>query len=81
MSWETNGNFSRDDRTDETLIGYLLEALDEDDLAKVEVQLRTEPEIRWRLEQLRSMLDPLAADTHDPGPSPGLRPRNGRRAG
>src|SRR5262249_19132549 len=54
---------------DENLIGYLLKALDDDTTAVVEAQLQSDAETRWRLEQLRSALEPLAADKRD-GPLP-----------
>src|SRR5207302_3033194 len=46
----------------ENLIGYLLKALDDDTSAKVEAQLQADSDARWRLEQLRLALEPLAAD-------------------
>jgi hypothetical protein len=50
------------DTLDENLIGYLLDALDETTRAEVAARLEKDEEARWRLEQLRQALEPLAAD-------------------
>jgi prepilin-type processing-associated H-X9-DG protein len=47
---------------DENLAGYLLDALEPDERRQVEAYLRTHPEARERLKQLRLALEPLAAD-------------------
>jgi prepilin-type processing-associated H-X9-DG protein len=60
---------------DENLIGYLLEALDEDAMAQVAAQLQANQETRWRLEQLRPALEPLHADQEDPPPPHALAVR------
>ena len=46
---------------DENLLGYLLNALDDDAQRQVEEELRTQPEARAKLERLRLALAPLAA--------------------
>jgi hypothetical protein len=56
---------------DENLVGYLLKALDADSTREVEAYLRTHPEERNRLEQLRRVIAPLAVDMDDE-PPPGL---------
>ena len=63
------------DRLEENLIGYLLEALDGKTRAQVEAQLHAEPETRWRLEQLRLAMEPLALDRAEVAPPPGLAVR------
>ena len=60
---------------DETLIGYLLDALDRDARQAVEAHLRQHPETRARLTELARMLEPLAADADGPEPPPGLADR------
>lgn len=55
--------------TDEELIGYLLDALDTEDRAVVEVCVQADPETAARLEQLRVALLPLAT-LREPEPSP-----------
>jgi hypothetical protein len=57
---------------DENLVGYLLEALDPDERRAVDARLRDDPEARARLEALRPLLAPLAADADPPEPPPGL---------
>jgi hypothetical protein len=57
---------------DENLLGYLLDALDSDARRAVEAHLRLHPEARARLEELRQMLAPLAADADAPEPPPAL---------
>jgi hypothetical protein len=57
---------------DENLLGYLLDALDLDAHRAVEAHLRLHPEARARLEELRLMLAPLAADADAPEPPPNL---------
>lgn len=56
---------------DENLVGYLLNALDDDSRRGVEVYLRTNPAARHKLARLRELLAPLAAD-RDVTPPPGL---------
>jgi prepilin-type processing-associated H-X9-DG protein len=55
--------------TDADLIGYLLDALDDDDRVAVESHLRANPDAAARLEQLRLTLAPLEAD-REPDPVP-----------
>jgi prepilin-type processing-associated H-X9-DG protein len=47
---------------DEHLVGYLLDALDPDTQRQIEAELRDDPGARDRLEELRELLSPLAAD-------------------
>lgn len=60
---------------DENLLGYLLDALDPDDHRQVEAYLRTSPEGRRRLDTLRRLLQPLAADRDGDEPPAGLADR------
>jgi hypothetical protein len=53
---------------DENLVGYLLKALDTESTREVEAYLRTNPEERNRLEMLRRVIAPLAADPDDEPP-------------
>jgi hypothetical protein len=57
---------------DEMLLGYLLEALDDDDRRAVEDQLAQDSGVRDRLEALRAKLQPLALDADDIDPPAGL---------
>ncbi|HXG10249.1 MAG TPA: hypothetical protein VNK04_10700 [Gemmataceae bacterium] len=57
---------------DENLVGYLLKSLDPDTHRQVENYLRDDAGARRRLEQLRLVLEPLAADAEPPEPPPGL---------
>ena len=57
---------------DENLVGYLLNALDDDTRRGVESYLRTNPEARFKLARLRERLAPLAADRDTIEPPPGL---------
>lgn len=59
------------DAMDENLVGYLLKALDTESTREVEDYLRTNPDERNRLEMLRRVIAPLAADVDDE-PPPGL---------
>src|SRR5580765_6696202 len=61
--------------TDEDLIGYLVGALDSDDRVAVESHLRANPGALRRLDRLRDMLAPLAADCVQPLPPAGLATR------
>jgi len=56
------------DSLDENLIGYLLKALDDTSKTEVEARLQEDQETRWRLEQLRSALSPLASDKDEAPP-------------
>ena len=58
--------------TDETLLGYLLDALNRDERQAVEAHLRAHPEARTRLAGLRRLAEPLAVDADSPEPPPGL---------
>ncbi|HTU23125.1 MAG TPA: hypothetical protein VMG10_34130 [Gemmataceae bacterium] len=57
---------------EENLVGYLLNALDDEPHQQVEASLQESPELRARLELLERGLDPLAADRGTPEPHPGL---------
>ena len=57
---------------DDTLLGYLLDALDRDARRAVEAHLRTHPEVHARLAQLGRLVEPLAADADAPEPPTGL---------
>ena len=57
---------------EENLVGYLLNALDDDPQREVESSLRESPELRARLDLLERGLAPLAADQETPEPRPGL---------
>jgi len=58
--------------TEETLIGYLIGALDDDSQDRVEVWLRSNPDAPARLERLQRALEPLACDRENPEPPAGL---------
>jgi hypothetical protein len=53
---------------DENFVGYLLNALDDDDRRAVERTLAADPAARHRLNLLRRALEPLAADAAPPAP-------------
>jgi hypothetical protein len=57
---------------EENLVGYLLNALDDDTHRQVEASLRESPELRSRLELLQRALTPLASDRQAPEPRTGL---------
>jgi hypothetical protein len=57
---------------DDNLVGYLLDALDEDTRREVDVYLKTHPSARQKLDRLRLALSPLAADREPEEPPPGL---------
>ena len=57
---------------DENLVGYALNALDDDTRRSVESYLRTHPEARHKLARLRERMAPLAADRDTLEPPPGL---------
>jgi len=57
---------------EENLVGYLLNALDDNTQRDVERYLETQPGAKARLETLRRALDPLAADKEESDPPPGL---------
>ncbi|MHB1423801.1 MAG: hypothetical protein ACYC3I_11520 [Gemmataceae bacterium] len=57
---------------EENLVGYLLNALEDDAKHEVEAALRGSPELRSRLELMGRALAPLAADREAPEPRPGL---------
>jgi hypothetical protein len=58
-----------DESMNENLIGYILDALDDDAKAKVAAELLADEELRSRLAQVRLAMEPLAADKED-GPPP-----------
>ncbi len=62
----------KSEKMDENLLGYLLDALDPDARRAVEAHLRLHPESRARIEELRLLLAPLAADDEAPEPPPDL---------
>src|SRR5947209_3069387 len=57
---------------DENLVGYLLNALELEERRDVERLLRSNPQAKDRLEQLRLALEPLAADDEPIDPPSGL---------
>jgi prepilin-type processing-associated H-X9-DG protein len=57
---------------DENLVGYLLKSLDPDEQHAVEGHLETHSETRSKLEALERALAPLASDSEEPAPPPGL---------
>ncbi|MGH7169601.1 MAG: hypothetical protein ACRELG_04900 [Gemmataceae bacterium] len=57
---------------EENLVGYLLNALDDDQQRQVEASLRESPELRACQDLLERSLAPLAADRETPEPRPGL---------
>ncbi len=59
----------------EDLVGYLLDALESDERARVEHALERDAELRRRLERLRRAMKPLAMDADPIEPPPGLRVR------
>jgi hypothetical protein len=61
--------------TDEDLIGYMAGALDADERAAVEADLRTNPSTAARLAELRRLLAPLEADRDSITPPRGLADR------
>lgn len=61
---------------DEHLLGYLLNALEPEELRQVEIWLKAHPEGQARVERLRQALAPLAAERDTPiEPPPGLAVR------
>jgi hypothetical protein len=59
----------------EALVGYLLDALDADERAKLEHRLRQDPQLQHELELLYESLEPLRADEGNHAPPPGLAAR------
>src|SRR5262245_20423350 len=57
---------------EENLVGYILESLDPETHRRVEAELRTNAQVRNRLDLLRRALEPLAADAADVPPPPDL---------
>jgi prepilin-type processing-associated H-X9-DG protein len=57
---------------EENLVGYLINALDDDAQQELEASLRKSPELQARLEVLERALAPLAADRDVDEPHPGL---------
>src|SRR5213594_4362765 len=64
---------------DDNLVGYLLDALDPEARRAVDDYLRSHPAARTRLDRLRRLLQPLAADREPPEPPPHLVPATLRR--
>jgi len=60
------------DTREENLIGYALDALDDEERAAVEAYLEANPEGRAQLETLRAFLAPLEEDREQPEPPRGL---------
>src|SRR5438045_6870025 len=60
---------------DDQLVGYLLNALDDDARRQVETYLHASPDARRKLESLRPALSPLESDRADPAPPAGLAER------
>jgi len=61
------------------LVGYLLDALEEEEVRHVEQTLQTSMTIRQRLEVLRLALFPLEADREHVSPPAGLAARTCKR--
>jgi hypothetical protein len=57
---------------DENLVGYLLDALDDDSRREIERQIRRSPEAQHRLELLREAIEPLDGDREVEEPPPDL---------
>lgn len=64
--------------TQETLIGYLLDALDEHERVEIERRLADSPQLRLRLTELRKALSPLNEDAAPLEPPEGLAMRTCR---
>jgi prepilin-type processing-associated H-X9-DG protein len=60
---------------DDNLVGYLLNALDPDTHRQVQAHLQQSADARGRLEALRRVLEPLAADRAEPAAPSGLAVR------
>lgn len=63
------------DRTREQLLGYLLDALEENERDQVEQQLEANPDWRTELDTLATTLEPLAESYTEFEPPPGLATR------
>src|SRR5688572_25172219 len=60
---------------DDRLVGYLLNALDDDARREVESYVQQSSDARRKLELLRTALAPLESDRDDPTPPAGLAER------
>src|SRR5205823_931944 len=60
---------------DDQLVGYLLNALDDEERRQVEAHLHASPDAQRKLEALRSALSPLDSDRAHPAPPAGLAER------
>ena len=60
------------DEQSQQLLGYLLEALEEDERRQIEAQLRRDPELRAELGRLRGCLEPLESSWRPVCPPAGL---------
>lgn len=65
----------KNDALDNNLLGYLLNALDDDTSAHVGALVQADPNVQARLEQLRQIIEPLSADKAEETPPPGLAVR------
>ena len=63
--------------SDETLLGYLIGGLSDDENARIESMLERDGSLRQRLRDLRSMLEPLASGFGAEGSDPAYEPRAG----
>ncbi len=59
----------------EQLLGYLLDALEDDERQQLQQQLAADPQLRQRLETMRALLQPLEPDREPVDPPPGLARR------
>lgn len=59
----------------ELLLGYLLETLEPEERAEVEMRLCQDPALKRELEELRRQLEPLSGDLEEFEPPPGLADR------
>jgi hypothetical protein len=64
--------YEPDPKLDANLLGYLVGGLEEREQRQFEAALAAHPESRRRLDELRQVLEPLAADKIDPAPPPDL---------
>jgi anti-sigma-K factor RskA len=67
------------DNMHDKLIGYLLDALEADEVQAIEQMLQTDAEARQQLEILRLGLAPLHGDSQDEAPPAGLAVRTCER--
>jgi hypothetical protein len=63
------------EKAQEQLLGYLLDALEDDERRQVQQDLANNPELRTQLETLRAVLAPMEATREPVDPPPGLARR------